>query len=136
MGLFNVDDQAHIECVRLCFMGVIRQQLEDTRKEWNSHYIYSNPRSDAQSGKPDKMFFLPREFGTDSFHCDFDEEEMRAVEDELENDEGEPDDVSRDFVKLVNVLLPEWEEPETVHEALSLFIEITSKIKLHDDSTR
>lgn len=135
MGLLNITDQAHVECLRLCFMGLIRNQLEEARVEWNTHYIQRNSRcTTVQTGKPDKMFFIPEEFGTNSFHCEFDETEVTAVEEELENDEGEPVDVNPEFIKLVNILVPKWEEPETVEEGLKLFVEITTKIRQYDDS--
>lgn len=106
LGLVDVNDPVHIECLRFCFMDLIPDDLKRTQCEWNLHYIYAKLGSGKPSGKPDKMYYLPDEFATESFGFPYNEEKVVSVQIELNGDEGDPIPVPPDFVKLLNNLLP------------------------------
>ena len=134
IGLLNVHDPAHIDCLRLCFMDLIRADLQRHQVQWNTHYIYADKRRGRISGKPDKMYFLPEQFNSEDFGHPFEEEELCEVIVELESDQGDPIDVKPEFVRLANLLVPGWKIPRTVDCGLELFICITSRIANHDAS--
>ena len=133
VGLFDVSDKVHIECARFCFMGLLRKELNAMFDYWNSHYIYANKRKGQISGKPDKMYFLPKEYNTDCYGCEYNEGEVNPVIAELEVDEGNPFDVHPDFVELVNILIPSWTSPNTVREAQELFVRILQAVQAHEN---
>ena len=128
VGLIKTDDPVHINCLRFCFMHLIQNDLDRMVIDWNSHRIEARKQLGNIAGKPDKMYYTPAEFNTSSFESEYNEDEIQPVETELEYGEGEPDIIHPDFVKMVNILCPNWEFPESVHEAQDLYIEIIGKI--------
>ena len=64
--LFNNSDPVHLECVRFCFMQILRNELHQVAEMWNQHLIASSKfaNSSYPRGRPDCMFFLLHQFPT------------------------------------------------------------------------
>lgn len=58
LELFNADNPVLVDCLRFCFMHIIRDELYSVANEWNQHLI-SKSLNGGPSGRPDTMFFLP-----------------------------------------------------------------------------
>jgi len=48
------------ECLRFCFMGVIQKDLDEVRRQWNTHRIRPSPGSRCPPGIPDELYYLPQ----------------------------------------------------------------------------
>jgi len=48
-----------VECLRFCFMGVLQQDLDEVRCQWNTHRIRPSAGSRCPPGIPDELFYLP-----------------------------------------------------------------------------
>lgn len=57
-GMYNGHDAIHVRCLRYCFMGVLRFELQRPVSEWNSLSIRSNKNGECPSGRPDVITFL------------------------------------------------------------------------------
>lgn len=54
IGLYNDDDILHVECLKFCFIPLIREELHQTAEVWNLHRIRPQPLNrDSPSGTPD-----------------------------------------------------------------------------------
>ena len=60
LGLFNISDPAHHECIQFCFKSLSKKELSEVAEKWNQHLIaLSNfGSSSGPRGRPD-MFLLP-----------------------------------------------------------------------------
>jgi hypothetical protein len=59
-GAFHPDSPRETDCLRYCFMGVIQKDLDDTRRQWNTHRIRPSVGSRCPPGIPDELFYLPQ----------------------------------------------------------------------------
>lgn len=130
LGLLNMDDKVHSECLRFCFGDLIRNDLERMQREWNSHAIQTKKQREAQKPEiPDKMYHLPEEYETTSFAAAYrQEKELERLEIELELDNAYSEFYSADFVKIVNIVCPDWEYPTCVNEAQDLYVKIIRNV--------
>ena len=55
LGLFNSTDSVHQECIRFCFMPILRNELNEVAEMWNQHIIASSKfgNSSGLGGRPD-----------------------------------------------------------------------------------
>ena len=57
LELFNPASHALVDCLKFCFIGVLRKELKEMADEWNEH-ITSKSSNGGPSGRPDTMYFL------------------------------------------------------------------------------
>ena len=59
LGNFDDSDPAHVECIRFCFMHIIRKELDQVAELWNQNIISSSKfgNSSGPRGKPDLCTF-------------------------------------------------------------------------------
>ena len=72
--LLITSDPVVLDCIRFCFMSLIRQDLNSIASEWNTHLI-SRSKNGGPSGRPNCMFYLNHLYGVDNLlkQIDFDE---------------------------------------------------------------
>ena len=128
-GLLNVDDPAHIQCLRFCFVSLLQRDLQRTVVEWNTHRINVRRNEGLVAGKPDKMYFLPTEFHVEDCGCEYMEEDVKRIRDEMQEATANLEMVSPQFVQLVRVLMPNWRKPKDFESALELFCLLLTKIR-------
>lgn len=135
LGLLNVQDKVHIECLRFCFMDLLQGDLEIMRDEWNTHHISTKRQTQGVSGKPDKMYFLPEEFEAQDYATTASLDEVQPIVETLEHEDcNQP--VSKEFVQFANSVCPGLEMPRNVSEAKVLFAFIVQKVSEIDSSTQ
>ena len=59
LGIFALGESALLDCIRLCFMSILRKELTDIANEWNRHLLSPN-RNNTPSGRPDVIYFPPQ----------------------------------------------------------------------------
>ena len=128
LGLINMQDPLHVHCLRFCFMEVIAQEIDRVAKDWNVHHIQSRRGSGNVAGKPDKMYYVPEEFDTASFSAEFKENEIKEIEQELELTVESNTLHDPDFVRIVNIVCPDWEYPTNAETAQDLYVQILGRI--------
>ena len=93
LELFDPSDPVQVDCLRFCFIELLREEVTEVATVWNQHII-SHHRNGRLTGRPDIMFFLPHTYDTiDHLQCVSDEDidEFQGVIGQL------PDDFSDDF---------------------------------------
>ncbi|KAJ7371569.1 hypothetical protein OS493_024244 [Desmophyllum pertusum] len=78
LGLFNGSDPVHQECIRFCFMQILRNELHQVAELWNQHQIASSKfgNSSGPRGRPDCMFFLPHLYNSEDYKLPVDLHEI------------------------------------------------------------
>ena len=74
-----------MECLWFCFSGLIQQDFDRVKEQWNSHYVRGS-RYDTVKGRPSEMFYLPKLHNTEYFiapvsaqQCDYITENYLAL---------------------------------------------------------
>lgn len=131
-NLIDVSDRIHIECLRFCYEKLIKEELELTRKEWNSHHIRKQKNRDIPGGKPNELFNWPEKFGGEDCKKSVN---LNHVDICLEEFTKKPTLCSPDFIKLVEVIMPDTRRPTTNEDAFVLYETILESIQtMHRES--
>ena len=125
-GLFDGNDPALVDCIRFCFMHLLREELNDVAIKWNQHAISESRRNTGPTGKPDCMYFLPHLYDADDYAKMVD---MHEVE-ELKTVTGLPPDVSPEFKEFAEIIMSEnnMTIPDNINDALNLYYFLHSEI--------
>ena len=129
LNLFNDSDPLHIECIRFCFMQILRKELHQVAELWNEHIISPSKfgNNSGPRGKPDCMFFLPHLYGTENYQINIALDELEEFDDAVMC----PADVTDEFNEFATCLMDEfgWQAPSNVKDALDLYINLTKTIQ-------
>ena len=55
LDLFSNEDPVIVDCIRFCFMHLVRKDLQSVLEDWNTHIISGARRNNGQRGRPDSM---------------------------------------------------------------------------------
>ncbi len=125
-GIYRDHDPLHRECLKLCFMNVLRQELYSVAKLWNTKRLeVKRNEVDVFGGKPDVMFFLPAVYSTRSYLVKTDERDVRICKDLYTQQRR---DYSVEIEDLVAAIVPGYRIPADSGEALRLFVRIAAEL--------
>ena len=125
-GTYKDYDLLHRECLKFCFMPVLRQELYSVAKLWNTHQIrVKRGEADVPGGKPDLMFFLPEVYSSKNYLVRKDERDVIICKDLYAQ---QCRDYSVEIEALAEIVLPDCRIPADTQEALRLFVTITTEI--------
>ena len=68
-GIFHDDDNLHKECLRFCFMPILRDELYEIAAYWNTHSIRPVNNSETPNGRPDVLYYMPETQGHRNYKC-------------------------------------------------------------------
>ncbi|PFX11893.1 hypothetical protein AWC38_SpisGene24237 [Stylophora pistillata] len=130
LGLFIDSDPVHVDCIRFCFMPILRNELYQVAELWNQHRISSSKFANGSGPRrrPDWMFFLPHLYSTDDYKTDVDEDDVQEFYD---HSTMCPPDYSDDFKEFALTVMNEYHlpEPHDVSSALDLYIELLKEVE-------
>ena len=76
-GLYNDTDPIHVECLKFCYMPLLREELHRVAKNWNLHKIrLTSGNEQSPSRRPDINYFVPEAFGAISYLQPVPEEDL------------------------------------------------------------
>lgn len=126
LELFDPSDPALVECLRFCFMGILRNELKEVVEEWNQHII-SKSINGGPSGRPDTMFFLPHLFERENYLeqiSDSDVDEFKpAVEDIPRDYSVEFEEFAQTMMETNNIVMA-----SNLKDGLDLYLFLLEKI--------
>ncbi len=64
--ILNVDHEDDVDCLRFCFMNIIRRDLEEVKQLWNNHRIRESRGACCPGGVPDHLYYTP---GNGALQC-------------------------------------------------------------------
>ena len=130
------------ECLQFCFMGSLREELNEFKNCWNCHLIATSHGSTLPRGRPYSLYCLPELYEGESFRKDVDLEELEEFNDpafiretddisvddisvdDISDDDISDDDISDDFKEFASIVLETGETanyPQSVDEGLHLY---------------
>ena len=80
-GIYSEDDVIHRECLKFCFMGVLREELYRVARLWNVHRIRPSSNVESISGRPDVLYFLPEASDADDYTKPVGLDDLQIAED-------------------------------------------------------
>ena len=126
LELFDPAFRVLVDCLRFCFIGVLRKELKEMTKEWNKHIISKNSNS-GPSDRPDAMYFLPHLFDCQDYS---DPLEGDDTDEFLPAAEGIPPVYSAEFGEFAKMIMTNEgiEIPFDVKSSLNLYLFLLEKI--------
>ena len=132
VGLYCDDDVFHVNCLKFCFMPLIREELHRCAELWNLHRIRpqsSNP--DSPSGRPDVLYFLPELNGKVSHAHDVTFDDIELAEEVFCAQHRVGMDTSfKVFQELAKMIMEDegLSFPSNPDEALQLYVDLLEHI--------
>ena len=130
IGLYNDDDILHVECLKFCFMPVIREELHETAELWNLHRIRPQPLNrDSPSGRPDVLYFLPQLNGRANYIHDVTLDDVELAE-QICRGQNTLDSSYKIFEELAAMIMEDENLacPRSPDEALELYTDLLDHI--------
>ena len=130
MGLYNDGDPLQVECLRYCFMNVLRNELHQVAKLWNLHRIRPSVNSDSPPGRTDLLYFLPQATDTINYATAVDEDDL-DVSEYLADVTNASNSADPAFAELAQIIMDEQNlrMPESAEEARRLYIDLMHEIE-------
>ena len=123
-GDYCDENPIDVECLKYCFMRLLREELYHAAQHWNLHQIRPTRNQDSPSGRPDLLYFVPESVGvTDCKVCP--NHNDVAISKELVNNEQCPSEEM--FCELAED--EHLHEPQNAHKAKVLY----QQLLLHID---
>ena len=126
LELLNADDPVVLNCLHYCFMGIIREELNSVKEEWNPHVISRSHKS-GPTGHPSCMYYLPH-------LCDKQDCVQKINKEEIEEFDSViaelPSNFTPEFSDFARTVIPnnEMKRPKNPSEELSLYLFLLEKI--------
>lgn len=130
IGLYNDGDPLQVECLRFCFMDVLRNELHQVAKLWNLHRIRPSVNNDSSPGRPDLLYFVPQATDTINYATPVDEDHL-DVSEYLADVTNASNSADLAFAELAHIIMDErnLRMPGNAEEARRLYIDLMHDIE-------
>lgn len=129
INLFIDSDPVYLECIRFCFMDLLRKELDTVTELWNQHIVSSSQygNSSGRRGHPDCMFYLPHLYDTQSYM----QEASATLVAEFYDAKMKRNDYTEEFEQFVNTVMQGemFCRPKDVKEGLELYLRVVTAIE-------
>ena len=126
LELLNTDDPVVLDCIHYCFMGIIREELNSLKEDWNS-YIISRSHKSGPTGRSSCMYHLPHFYDKQDRVQRINKEEIEEFDSVI----GElPNDFTPEFSDFARTVIPNngIKTPKNPSEALNSYLYLLEKI--------
>lgn len=127
-GIYDDTNPVHCDCLRFCFMKVLRKHLECLAVQWNQHRMLVKRNTESPRGRPDVLYFCPELHGAITHETPVSNEDIIACTEMYAKDPLNTFGCSSEFVQLVNLLFPCMREPRNATDALVLYNDILDAV--------
>ena len=113
----------HLECIRFCFMQILRNELHQVAEMWNQHLIASSKfgNSSGPRGRPDCMFLLPHLYNSEDCKVPVNPQEREEFIDESTMCPADCSEEFKEFaLSVMNAL--GLHQADDVNEALDVYV--------------
>jgi hypothetical protein len=119
-GEYCDENPIHVECLKYCFMALLKEELQRVAQNWNLHKIRSTRNPDSPSGRPDVLYFVPESVGVTDCKVIPDEHDI-DISKELCEDEQSP--LALTFYELAQMIMEDegFVQPQNAHDAKVLY---------------
>ena len=128
-GLYLEDNVIEAECLKFCFMPVIREELHKFAIQWNLHKIRPSRNAESPSERPDLLYHVPDLTGARDLMMPVSHEEVDIAE-QLCGVRSPEHGCSEEFVELASLIMQEKGHtmPISPDNALVLFCTLIDDI--------
>ena len=126
VDMLDTSDPVTLDCLRFCFMKLIRKDLCSIMSHWNSHII-SKSRNNGPSGRPNCMFFLPRLYDGTNFLQHVSQEDIDEFLPTVENNARDFSEECQEFAEYF-LTRDGLNQPTNPEEALNLYYYLLERI--------
>ena len=123
------NDPVLLDCIRFCFLPLIRNDLKSIKDDWNVHII-SRSRNQGPRGRPDTMFYLPHMFDCRDYKINIEQAELNDIKTCVDGNIIR--DVSEEFEEFAGEVVRGSAfdlQPNSVADALNLYFYLLRKIE-------
>ena len=125
-GVFHPGCHKETDCLRYCFMDLIQSDLDEVRRQWNTHRIRPSVGARCPAGIPDELYHLPPPPATDCLI-----RPVRSLAPEIsEQLENARDCEDVTFASYLDYLCGYygWMKPDCIDDAVKLYFQPLSHI--------
>ena len=128
-GLYLEDNVIEAECLKFCFMPVIREELHKFAIQWNLHKIRPSRNAESPGGRPDLLYHVPDLTGARDLIIPVSHEDVDMAE-QLCGVRSPEHGCSEEFVELASLIMEEKGHtmPTSPDNALVLFCTLIDDI--------
>ena len=98
-GLHCDSNPVHVDCLRFCYMDLIRDELH--------RFARPSLNSESPSGRPDLLYYLPEISATQNFLVPIDNDDVILCEQQLCVVDCTSLNCSEEFLELANIIMNE-----------------------------
>ena len=123
-GRYCDSNVVHVECLRFCYMDVLRNELYRAARLWNNHRIRPSANCESPGGRPDLLFSLPEISDTRDFMIEVDGDDITVCQQLVCNSNSlQLLDCTPEFSALANIIMHENDlcMPNSSDEAKDLY---------------
>ena len=127
--MLSTDDPVAMDCIRYCFMYLIREDLISIASDWNAHIISKSRTNSGPRGRPNCMFHLPHLYDTTDFSLPIEQSEVDEFYPTVRCDVR---DFSPEFEEFASIIMTEngLQKPTNPTEGLILYTFLMQKIEV------
>ena len=129
-GVYDDSNPIHVNCIAYCFMPILRKELNEAVKFWNTHWIRQSANKESPGGKPDVIYSIPELHNTENFLVDVTLDDVDVAED-LCIPRHTIRDCDENFIELADIINTEHNlhAPTTVAEAENYYVTLLAHIE-------
>ena len=82
MSAENIVDTSltyHVEFLRFCFLGILQEELDETRRLWNNHFVRKSQNAECPGGRLYVLFYTPSLVGGRDYRSPFAEADVNLA---------------------------------------------------------
>ena len=129
-GLYCDSNPVHVECLRFCYMDLIRDELHRFARLWNNHRIRPSINCESPSGCPDLLYYLPEVSATQNFLVSIGNDDINPCEQYLCDMNCTSLNCSEEFLELATIIMNDENLmlPKDLMDVRNLYLSLTSHI--------
>lgn len=133
-GLYEDDNEFHIECLKFCYMDLIQKELDRTARHWNLHRIRPSTNAESPPGRPDVLYFNPETNNTRDYVIPVDQEDLN-IANEMYCTLPQENGCLPEFQELAQMIMQDevLQTPTNAAEAKNLYISLLRYIEELDN---
>ena len=131
-GCYCDSNVVHVECLRFCYMDLIRDELYRAASLWNNHRMRPSANCESPGGRPDLLFSLPEVSDTRDFIVEADRDDNTLCQQLVCNSSSlQLLNCTPEFSDLANIIMHEknLHMPNSPDEAKDLYIALVDHIE-------
>jgi hypothetical protein len=114
LGMYNDSDPVHCDCIRFCFMHILREELHQVAELWNQHIISSSKFANSSCTEDYKVHVDPHE-----------------IDEFVDHSTMSVPDFSDNFKHFASTVIDDLglQTPTNVKEGLDLYIKLIREVE-------